>query len=61
MRFTIRYINFLRQKRYKKTIAYLLINRVYAISKLNIKNVINVIYQRSLKLIMLKFLFFKKC
>ena len=52
MRFTIRY---------KKIIAYLLINHVYAISKSNKKDVINFIYQRQFKLIMLKFLFFRKC
>ena len=61
MRFIIRHINLFRQKRYKKIIAYLLINRIYATLKSNIKNVINLIYQRSLKLILLKFSFFKKC
>ena len=44
MKFIIHYMNFLRQKRYKETIAYFLINRVYATPQLNIKDVINFIY-----------------
>ena len=54
-------MNFFRQKQYKKIIAYHLINHVYAILKANIKNIINLIHQRSFKLIILKFLFLKKC
>ena len=61
MKFTIYYINLLRQKRYKKTIAYLSINYIYAISKSNIKNAMNFTYQKQLKSIILRFLFFKKC
>ena len=41
-------------------IEYRLINYIYATSKLNIKDVINYIYRKMLKLIMLKFSLFKK-
>ena len=61
MRFTIRYMNLLRQEYYKETIIYFLINHVYAISKLNIRDVMNLIYRKQFKLIMLRFSLFRKC
>ena len=61
MKFTIRHMNFLRQKHYKKIITYFLINRVYATLKSNIKNVVNLIYQKQFRLIMLRFSLLKKC
>ena len=45
---------------YNEIIAYRLINHIYTISKLNIKDVINYIYRKTLKLIMLKFSLFKR-
>ena len=42
-------------------IAYRLINHVHTTSKLNIKNVMNHIYRRTFKSIMLKPSLFKKC
>ena len=54
-------MNLLRQECYKEIIAYLSINHVYAISKSNIKDAVNSIYQKQFKLIMLKFSLFRKC
>ena len=62
MRFTIFLINFSRlYYNYNEIIVYRLINYIYTILKSNIKNVINYIYRKTLKLIMLKILIFKKC
>ena len=41
-------------------IVYRLISYIYAISKSNIRDVINYIYRKTLKLIMLKLLFLKR-
>ena len=61
MRFTIFLINFSRlYYNYNEIIVYRLINYIYATSKLNIKSVINYIYRKTLKLIMLKFSLFKR-
>ena len=54
-------MNLLRQKCYKKTITYFSINHIYAISKLNIRDVMNLTYQKQFKSIMLRFSFLKKC
>ena len=61
MRFTIFLINFSRlYYNCNEIIEYRLINHIYATSKLNIKNAINYIYRRTLKLIMLKLSLFKR-
>ena len=61
MKFTIFLINFLKlYHNCNEIIEYRLINYIYTTSKLNIRNVINYIYRKMLKLIMLKFSLFKK-
>ena len=61
MRFTIFLINLLRlYYNYNEIIVYRLINHIYTISKSNIRGVINYIYRKTLKLIILKLLLFKR-
>ena len=61
MRFMIFLMNFSRlYHNCNEIIAYRLINYIYTTSKPNIKNAINYIYRKTLKLIMLKFSFFKR-
>ena len=61
MKFTIFSMNFSRlYHNCNEIIEYRLISYIYAISKLNIKDVINYIYRKTFKLIMLKLLLYKK-
>ena len=61
MKFTIFSMNLSKlNHNYNEIIAYRLINHIYTTSKSNIKNVINYIYRKTLKLIMLKFSLFKR-
>ena len=61
MKFTIFLMNFSRlYYSYNEIIEYRLINYIYATLKSNIKNVINYIYRRTFKLIILKLSLFKR-
>ena len=56
MKFTMTLLNIsMLHHKSKKIIAYQLTNHVYATSRLNTKDVINFIYQKTFKSIILKF------